>query len=61
LLKPFLPRAMERIYRTFNFRQPWEEVRYRDVWEHPGQTEDLRIVAALEEGKVKPLFPRISP
>jgi methionyl-tRNA synthetase len=60
LLKPFLPRTMERIYRSFNFKQPWEEVRYLDVWKYPGQAEDLRIVAALEEGKVKPLFPRIS-
>jgi methionyl-tRNA synthetase len=60
LLKPFLPRAMECIYRSFNFKQPWEQVRYQDVWQHPGQAEDLRIVAALEDGKVKPLFPRIS-
>jgi methionyl-tRNA synthetase len=60
LLKPFLPRAMESIYRSFNFKQPWEQVRYQDVWQYPGQAEDLRIVAALEDGKVKPLFPRIS-
>ncbi len=60
LLKPFLPRTAERIYRSFNFKQPWEEVRHEDVWVHPGQTEDLRILAPLEEGKVKPLFPRIA-
>ncbi len=59
LLKPFLPRSAETIYRSFNYRQPWDEVRYEDVWAYPGQHEDLRILAALEGGKVKPLFPRI--
>src|SRR5262249_41804435 len=60
LLKPFLPRTAETIYRSFNFKQPWDEVRHEDVWVHPGQTEDLRVLAALEDGKVKPLFPRIT-
>ncbi len=59
LLKPFLPRTAEAIYKSFNFRQPWEEVRYEDVWAHPGQGEDLRVLAALVGGKVKPLLPRI--
>jgi methionyl-tRNA synthetase len=59
LLKPFLPRTAQIIYHSFNFRQRWEEVRFEDVWVHPGQTEDLRLVAPLEEGKVKALFPRI--
>jgi methionyl-tRNA synthetase len=59
LLKPFLPRTAEIIYRSFNFRQRWEQVRFEDVWVHPGQTEDLRLVAPLEGGKVKALFPRI--
>ncbi len=59
LLKPFLPRTAETIYRSFNFPQPWEEVRHEDVWVHPRQVEDLRVLAALENGKVKPLFPRI--
>ncbi|MCC6418115.1 MAG: methionine--tRNA ligase [Gemmataceae bacterium] len=60
LLKPFLPRSAETIYRSFNFKQPWEEVRCEDVWVHPGQTEDLRVLAELDEkGNVKPLFPRI--
>ncbi len=60
LLKPFLPRSMATIYGSFNFAQAWEQVRYEDVWKHPGQLEDLRILAALEGGKVKPLFPRIA-
>jgi methionyl-tRNA synthetase len=60
LLKPFLPRSAETIYRSFNFPQPWEEVRHEDVWVHPRQVEDLRVLAPLEDGKVKPLFPRIS-
>ncbi|HEV3255816.1 MAG TPA: methionine--tRNA ligase [Gemmataceae bacterium] len=60
LLKPFLPRTAETIYRSFNFPEPWEEVRNEDVWVHPAQVNDLRVLATLEEGKVKPLFPRIS-
>ncbi|MCS6849930.1 MAG: methionine--tRNA ligase [Gemmataceae bacterium] len=60
LLKPFLPRTAETIYRSFNFPQPWEEVRFEDVWVHPRPVEDLRVVAPLEGGKVKPLFPRIT-
>jgi methionyl-tRNA synthetase len=59
LLKPFLPRTSETIYRSFNFPQPWEEVRHEDVWVHPRQADDLRVLAVLEGGKVKPLFPRI--
>jgi methionyl-tRNA synthetase len=60
LLKPFLPRSAETIYRSFNFPQPWEEVRHEDVWVHPRQGEDLRILAQLEGGKLKALFPRIT-
>jgi methionyl-tRNA synthetase len=60
LLKPFLPRTTETIYRGFNFGQLWEAVSCEDVWRYPGQAEDLRITAALEAGKVKPLFPRIA-
>jgi methionyl-tRNA synthetase len=60
LLKPFLPRAAETIYRSFNFPQPWAEARFEDVWVHPVQVEDLRVLATLEDGKVKPLFPRIA-
>ncbi len=59
LLKPFLPRSTATIYQSFNFAQPWDEVRYRDAYTYPGQKEDLRILAALEGGKVKPLFPRL--
>jgi methionyl-tRNA synthetase len=60
LLKPFLPRTAATLYRSFNFPQPWDEVRHEDVWVHPRQAEDLRVLAALEDAKVKPLFPRIS-
>jgi len=59
LLKPFLPKTAETLYRSFNFPQPWEAVRHEDVWVHPLQTEDLRVLAATEGGNVKPLFPRI--
>ena len=37
----------------------WAEVRCQDVWQPPRQAEDLRLVAELEGGKPKPLFPRI--
>lgn len=60
LIKPFLPATGETIYRSFNFPQPWESVRYSDAWSHPRQAEDLRVLAPLENGKVKPLFPRIA-
>src|SRR5207237_3304552 len=59
LLKPFLPRTAETIYRSFNFPQSWEEVRHEDVWVHPCQVHDLRVLAELEGGKVKAMFPRI--
>jgi methionyl-tRNA synthetase len=60
LLKPFLPKTAQTLYTSFNFPQAWETVRHEDVWVHPRQTEDLRVLATLEGGKVKPLFPRIS-
>ena len=41
-------------------RSRGSEVRYEDVWVHPRQIEDLRVLAKLEDGKVKPLFPRIN-
>jgi methionyl-tRNA synthetase len=59
-LKPFVPRSAEAIYRSFNFKQAWETVRYEDAATYPGQAEDLRILAELEGGKPKPLFPRIA-
>jgi methionyl-tRNA synthetase len=59
LLKPFLPQAAETIYNSFNFPQPWAAVRHEDVWAHPRQADDLRVLARLEGGKPEPLFPRI--
>jgi methionyl-tRNA synthetase len=60
LVKPVLVRSAETIYRSFNFSQPWENVRYADVCARPAQTDDLRFVAELDErGKPKPLFPVI--
>jgi methionyl-tRNA synthetase len=60
LLKPFLPRASETVYNSFNFPQKWASVSFEDVWVHPRQGEDLRVLAALQDGKVQPLFPRIA-
>ena len=59
LLKPFLPRTAETIYRSFNFPQPWDTVRYEDAGQPSQQREDLRFLADLENGKPKPLFPRV--
>ena len=59
LLKPFIPRSAETIYRSFNFPTPWEKVKYADAAGPGTQTEDLRVLADLQDGKVKPLFPRI--
>ena len=60
LLKPFLPRTAETIYRTFTFPQAWESVRCEDAWSQARRATDLRVTAALEGGKPRPLFPRIS-
>jgi methionyl-tRNA synthetase len=60
LLKPVLVSSAETIYRSFNFTQAWEQVRYADVCGRPAQREDLRVIAHLDErGKVPPLFPVI--
>lgn len=60
LLKPFLPRTAATIYESFNFPQPWEAVRYADAYATPTYHLDLKLVAPLVDGKVKPLFPRIT-
>jgi methionyl-tRNA synthetase len=60
LLKPFIPRSAEAIYRSFNFPKPWEAVSYADAALLQAQAEDLRVMAELVEGKPKPLFPRIA-
>lgn len=59
LLKPFLPRSAETIYTGFNFARPWPEVRYEDAAKPQAAPEDLRVLASLVDGKVKPLFPAI--
>jgi methionyl-tRNA synthetase len=59
LLKPFLPQATETIYRSFNFVKPWEQVRYEDAAQADPAGQDLAVVAPLEAGKPKILFPRI--
>ena len=59
LLKPFLPTTAETLYRSFNFPQPWESVRYLDAWQRPAHPEDLTLLATLDGGQVKQLFPRI--
>jgi methionyl-tRNA synthetase len=60
LLKPFIPRSAETIYTSFNFAKPWDKVSYADAATLAASAEDLRVLAQLEDGKVKPLFPRIA-
>jgi methionyl-tRNA synthetase len=59
LLKPFIPKSAEAIYKSFNFPTPWEAVKYADAAELKAQPDDLRVTAELIDGKPKPLFPRI--
>jgi methionyl-tRNA synthetase len=59
LLKPFLPRLSERIYRSFNFKLPWESVSTKAAQESECCENALMVLAELEAGKVKPLLPRI--
>jgi methionyl-tRNA synthetase len=59
LLKPFLPRSAETIYTSFNFSPPWSVVSYNDAIGKPARSDDLRVQVSLEDGGVKPLFPRI--
>ena len=58
LLKPFIPRSAEAIYRSFNFATPWEEVRY-DTAATGELAGDLKVLAKLEDGKPTPMFPQI--
>jgi methionyl-tRNA synthetase len=60
LLKPFIPQSAEAIYHHFNFSTPWADVTFREAQELQTLSEDLRVMAALVDGKVKPLFPRIT-
>jgi len=59
LLKPFLPRSAAAVYGGFNFAPPWSGVSYGHAAEPQPLVEDLRVLAQLDGGKVKPLFPRI--
>lgn len=59
LLKPFLPQSAATIYNGFNFAKPWAAVTFADAAAAEVNPADVRVTAALEGGKVKPLFPRI--
>jgi methionyl-tRNA synthetase len=60
LLKPFLPRSAGHIYQSFNFPVVWDQVRYEHARQAVVYPEKVRVLARLEEGKVKPLFPRLA-
>ena len=59
LLKPFLPRLSEKIYRGFNFATPWEKVSTTAAEAPEASVGALVVLAELDGGKVKPLLPRI--
>ena len=54
-----IPRSAEAIYKSFNFDTPWESVDFAEASELKSTREDLKLVAELVDGKIKPLFPRI--
>lgn len=60
LIKPFLPRTAETFYHSFNFgeSEPWASVRYESALRRPAGP-DLKVTAALNDGKPAPLFPKI--
>jgi methionyl-tRNA synthetase len=60
LLKPFMPRSAEVIYQSFNFPVGWDQVRYEHARQPAVYAENVRVLAKLEDGKVRPLFPRLS-
>lgn len=61
LLKPFLPRSAEKIYRSFNFPERWETVAYAHATTALPTQAALQFVGALDaNGKVPPMFPRVS-
>jgi len=60
LLRPFLPRASERIHAGFNYPGSLGQARYEQIVNRPTRTEDLRVTAPLDDaGKIVPLFPKI--
>jgi len=59
LLKPFLPKLAEKLYTSFNFSTPWVSINYGDALKPINSYSSIKILAELENGKVKPLLPRI--
>ncbi len=59
LLKPFIPRSAEAIYKSVNYAKPWGDVTYADATTLQALPSDFRVTAELIDGKPKPLFPRI--
>ncbi len=60
LFKPFLPRSAGQIYQSFNFPVAWDQVRYEHAQQPAVYPENVKVLAKLEDGKVKPLFPRLA-
>jgi methionyl-tRNA synthetase len=60
LIKPFLPTTAARFFAAFNFEegQAWDKVGYVDALNRPNLPE-LRVTAALTDGRPSPLFPKI--
>jgi len=59
LLKPFLPKVAQTLYESFSFDQAWDRITPTHASQFAQSTGELRVLAPTENGKVKPLFPRL--
>jgi len=44
-------RTAETIYRSFDFTEPWEKVRFEDVWNKARHDTDIRVLATLRTAR----------
>jgi methionyl-tRNA synthetase len=59
LLKPFMPKVAETLYRSFSFEQVWDTISSGHASQIAQLSGELKVLAPTENGKVKPLFPRL--
>ncbi len=58
-ISPFMPTTAKTIYSAFNFSPDYSGIRWDDGGTVARTSNDLRVTAETEKGKVRPLFPRI--
>lgn len=59
LLKPFMPKVAETLYQSFSFEQVWDTISSGHASQIAQLSGELKVLAPTENGKVKPLFPRL--